>query len=317
MTDYPELERYLDEVSAHLGRYRGKKDVLLELRTAALDRAEDLGDGKIRPETVAEVVRDLAEPAEVALAYGGDRFIIGPRMYRAFLIYTAILFVVHLVMIVVATATGTGIEIFAVSIVRVENPHSLLNLASVAVQALLFDIGLMVVIFGGIGRARQTTRLPSVAFRVPAGLRASGTRALLALLVLLILNPFRDEVFVVLVEDRMEPLFTATLAKNLVWINLLLALVIGRETAYACLGERRWILFVDTAVSALGTGLMIWFLTQPPFIRVPGSVQVTPSAIRTLNDLMHKATQLIFLAFAVGFAVVAVKRLVRALQTGR
>jgi hypothetical protein len=317
MSEYPELERYLDEVSAHLGRYRGKKDVLLELRSAALDRAEDLGDGEIRPENVAEVVRGLAEPAEVALAYGGDRFIIGPRLYRAFLIYTAILFAVHLVLIVIATATGTGIEIFALSIVKLEKPHTLLNLASVAVQALLFDIGLMVIIFGGIGRARQTTRLPSVAFRVPAGLRASGTRAVLALLVLLILNPLRDEVFIVLVGDRVEPLFTATLANNLVWINLLLVLVIGRETAYACLGERRWILLSDAAVSALGTALMVWFLTQPAFMKVPGGVYVPSYAMATFNDLLHKATQLIFLAFAVGFAVVTVKRLVRAMQTAR
>jgi hypothetical protein len=311
MSDYPELDRYLDEVSAQLGRFSGKHDVLLELRSDALDRAEDLGGGRVTPESVARAVEGMAHPAEVALLYRGSKYLIGPRVYRAFLFYTGIFFAVHIVLILVATATGTGIEIFPLSIVKLERPHTLLNLCSAAIQALLMDIGLMVVVFAGIGRARRTARLPSVAFRVPVGPRTSSTRAVLALLVLVLLNFFRDDFFIVAFEDRVEPLFTAAFARNLIWMNLLFGLVIARETAYAVLGERRWLVFADGLINLYGVGLMIWFLTQSPFIAVPHEVDAAKTAMLTLSDLMHKSMQLIFIAFAIGFAVVGVKRGIR------
>jgi len=317
MSDYPELERYLDEVSAQLGRYKGKQDVLLELRSDALDRAEDLGKGTVTRETVAAAVGDMADPAEIALAYRGKKYLIGPRVYRAFVIYTGIFFVIHLVLIVVATVTGTGIEIFPLSIVKLERPHTLLNLLSVAIQALLMDIGLMVVIFAGIGRVQRTARFPSVAFRVPIGIRSSGMRAVLALLVILLLNFLRNDLFIVVFEEKVEPLFTTAFAENLIWVNILLVLVIARETAYAFFGEHRWLVLADGLVSAFGSALMIRFITQSPFIAVPEEVNVPSTAMLTLNDLLHKAMQLIFIAFAIGFAVTATKRFIRTWQSWR
>ena len=76
-------------------------------------------------------------------------------------------------------------------------PQSLLNFFFVALQALLIDIGIMVVIFTGIGRIQRTVRLPRLSFRVHAGGRPSATRAILAILVLIILNVFRDKLFIV------------------------------------------------------------------------------------------------------------------------
>jgi len=317
MSDYPQLDRYLDEVSAQLGRFKGKHDLLLELRSDALDRAEDLGKGTVTADTVARAIEGMGDPADVALAYRGKKYLIGPKVYRAFLIYTGIFFVVHVVLILVATATGTGIEFFPLSIVKLERPHTLLNLFSAAVQALLMDIGLMVVIFAGIGRAQRTARLPTVAFRVPAGVRASTTRAVLALLVLLLLNLFRDDIFIVVFENRVEPLFTTAFGRNLIWLNILLALVIARETAYAILGERRWLVFADGLVSLYGIALMIWFLKQSPFIAVPAEVNTPKTAMLTMNDLMHKSIQLLYIAFAIGFAVAGTKRMVRFWQTWR
>lgn len=309
MTEYPELERYLDEVSVQLGRYKGKQDLLLELRSDALDRAEDLGGGDVTAANMAKAVASMADPAEVALAYRGSKYLIGPKVYRAFVLYTAILFAIHLVLLVVATVTGTGIEIFPLSIVKLEKPHTLLNLVSTAIQALLLDIGLMVVIFAGMSRVGRSARFPSVAFRVPAGARASGMRGVLALLVLLILNFLRDDLFIVVSEDEVTPLFSEAFAENLPWLNLLLALVIAREAGYALLGERRWLVIADGAVSVFGIGLMIWFLTQPAFIELPGP---SSTALLTLSDMMAKTMQLIFLAFAIGFAVASTKRSIRA-----
>jgi hypothetical protein len=314
MTEYPELERYLDEVSAQLGRYPGKQDLLLELRSDALDRAEDLGGGEVTPDTMSRAVASMVEPAEVALAYRGKKYLIGPKVYRAFVLYTAILFAVHLVLLIVATVTGTGIEVFPLTIAKLERPHTLLSLVSVAIQALLLDIGLMVVIFTGMGRVRRSARFPSIAFRVPVGIRPSGMRAILAILVIVILNFLRNDLFIVVSEDRVDPLFSGAFADNLPWLNLLLGLVIARETAYAFLGERRWLVFADGLVSALGVALMIWFLTQPPFVALPNA---EGTALLTLKDMMGKVMHLIILAFAVGFAVAATKRFIRAWHGGK
>jgi hypothetical protein len=257
----------------------------------------------------------MPEPAEVALAYRGKKYLIGPRAYRAFLIYTGILFVVHLVLILVATATGTGIEVFPLYIVKLERPHTLLNIFAAAIQALLIDIGLMVVIFSGIGRVQRTARFPTLAFRVPVGIRTSSTRAVLALLVMVLLNFFRDDLFIVVFEDRVEPLFTTAFARNLIWLNFLLLFVIAKETAYSFLGERRWIVLADGLVSAYGIALMIWFLTQSPFIAIPEPGSGPSATMLSLNPLMHKSMQLIYIAFAIGFAVAGTKRVVRFWQT--
>jgi hypothetical protein len=317
MPEYPELEKYLDEVSAHLGRWEGREDVLLELRSDVLDRAEDLGEGEITPDAVQRALATMANPAEFALAYRGERYLIGPKLYRAFVIYTGILFAVHIVMIIVATVTGTGIRIFPMNIMSLERPHSLFNLFLVAIQALLTDIGLMVLIFAGITRVRGTAALPRLAFRVPIGLRTSSTRAVLALLVAVILTFFRDDVFIVVSEDRVEPLFSKAFSGYLVWLNIFLSLVIARELIYLFFGERRFMVLLDGLLNSAGVALMIWFLTAPPFIAVPGQANVPTGAMPTLNDLMHKSMQLLYVAFAIGFSVSAMKRFFRWWQMGR
>jgi hypothetical protein len=307
------LARYLDEVSAHLGSSKGKRDVIRELESAILDRAEEIGKGEVSDDAVREALTTMGEPAEVALAYAGERYLISPRMYRPFLIYTGILFVIHLVMIVVASVTD-GLEVLSLNVLRVPHPHSLLNLAAVAVQALLMDIGLMVVIFTGVSRTQRTVRLPRLAFRVEAGFRSSITRAILALLVMVILNLLRDQIFIVVLEDRVHLIFTQSFEAVLPFLNVFLALIIAKESAYAFLGEKRGMVAVDGALAALGVALMIWFLTRNAFISFPTKVNEITGVIPSLNQLVHKTVQLILIAFAVGFAIQAVKRFIRLRQ---
>jgi hypothetical protein len=184
----------------------------------------------------------------------------------------------------------------------------------VAAQALLMDIGIMVVIFAGVGKVQRTVRLPSLSFRVPAGVRPSATRAILALLVLIILNVFRGDLFIVVLEDRVVSMFTPAFIESLPWINALLALVIAKETAYAFLGERRFLVATDILYSALGSALMIWFLTRPAFIAIPAEAIEGSDALATLNRLMQQVTEMILIVFAVGFAISGVKRTVRLWQ---
>lgn len=315
--EYQELDHYLDEVAAHLGPRRGRRDLIMELRSAILDRAEESAGGAPDRDAIRQAMSRMGQPAEVALAYAGERYLIGPRYYRAFLTYTGLVFAIHLVMILIATVTEVGIEIFPISVMRIAHPHSFLNLLFVAAQALLLDIGLMVVIFSLVTRFQRNVRIPKIAFRVPVGLRFSLTRALLAGLVLLLLNVFRDQLFVVVAEGEAHPFFTASFVAVLPWLNAFLALVIAREIAYAFLGERRALVAADALLSAAGAALMVWFLTRPPFGAFPQALNEPSPALPTLNQLTAKLFELILVAFAATFAYEAGKRFLRLIQIWR
>ena len=116
------LEAFLEEVSAHMGPRRGKKDMILELRSTILDRAEEIGQGTVDDATIKAAIKAVGEPALVASAYTGEQYLIGPKLYRPFLFYTGIIFAVHLVMILVASVALTKIELFPVTILRVAPP---------------------------------------------------------------------------------------------------------------------------------------------------------------------------------------------------
>lgn len=309
-----EIDAFLDEVSAQIGRRRDRADLLLELRSAILDRAEDIAGGSPTSAAIHEAIQAIGDPAQIAAAYAGERYLIGPRHYRAFLVYTGLVYAIHLAMIVAASVLDSGIEIFPIHIMRVAHPHSFLNLVSVAVQALLMDIGLMVVIFAGLTRGRRAIRSPHLAFRVESSVRVRITRAVLALLVLVLLDFLRGHIFVIAVGNRVVPFFTASFLAALPWLNVFLGAVILKEVAFAVLGEGKGLVLIDAGLSAAGAALMIWFLTRPPFFAFPLAVSAQTSALFTLNRLVRSILALLLVAFAAGFAWESGRRIVRYFQ---
>ena len=309
------LERYLDEVSAHLGRSSDKREDLAELRAAILDRAEEVGEGKTSAVAIRSSIEALGDPAEVALSYSGARFLIAPHLYRSFVTYTGILFAIHLVMLLAATAMDAAIEVFPVHAFRVAHTDSLLSLLFVMSQALFMDIGLMVVMFTIAARGRRTLRSPRLAFRTHFGTRVSVTRAIFAVLVLIILNFFRDQLFFVVADGEPHPLFTPAFASCLPPISIYLLLVVLREMAFARLGEKKALVLVDALLSAAGAALMIWLLTRPTFLAFPHQInEAIGSTLPTLNQLLSKILKLLLIAFSAAFTVEAAKRLFRLRQ---
>ena len=70
----------------------------------------------------------------------------------------------------------------------------------------------------------------------------------------------------------------------------------------------------DSALSAAGAAMMIWFLTRGAFVSLPMEVSEQALMQASLNELLHKVTQLVLIAFAVVFTMQAVKRFVRFCQ---
>ncbi|MCU0728379.1 MAG: hypothetical protein MUE73_21770, partial [Planctomycetes bacterium] len=202
------LDQWLSEVAACLPRRVPRADVIAELRSTILDRAEEIGGGT--PEAIFAAIEAAGDPAEVAMAYTGERTLIGPRLYPSFVTYTGIVFAIHLVMIVAATAFDAAIEVFPFGARGLPDNGAILHFLVAAVQALLFDIGLMVVLFALLTRTGATLRLPSLAFPVRTGLRHCAARAALAVVAFLAFNVFRDRVFLVWTEEGPRSLLTAS-----------------------------------------------------------------------------------------------------------
>jgi hypothetical protein len=312
-TKSPVLRDWLEEVAVHLPR-RERRDVLLELESHVLDRAEETAGPDPDEATIRAIVESLGEPARIASSYGGDRYLVGPGVYRAFVLYTAILYVVHMMMILIGVATGARIHLFPARITSDAAFPTWFELFGVAVHAALFDIGLMVVIFALATRAGTVLRTPNLVFRVRRSPRAALSRALLAGLVIVALLFLRDLVFVVAEEGRVHSILTPALTPRLPWLVAYLVLTVAKEIAYAVRGETRLTLLLDAIVLAAGAALLAVLAVGPPLVAFPEGLKSLAPLQPRVNTLLLRVTQLLFIAAAVTLAAGMVKRLFRLRQ---
>jgi hypothetical protein len=310
-----EIDHWLSEVAACLPRRVARADVIAELRSSVLDRAEEIAGGPVTEESLRAALSAMGEPAEVAMAFTGARTLVDPRLYPSFVTYTGIVFAIHLVMIVAATAFGASIAVFPFEARELPGRGAVFPLLVAAVQALLFDIGLMVVLFAVVTRARPALRLPRLSFPVRTGLRHCGGRATLAVVAFLAFNVFRDRVFVVWTEAGPHSLLTGSFLAALPVVNGLLGLLLLREALYAVFRERRFVLAVDGIVSLAGTAVMIWLIARPSLLAIPSEVTSVAETLPTVNHLVGGAFRMILVLFAAAFAVEALKRFFRLLRT--
>jgi hypothetical protein len=312
-SDSPALTEYLEEVAVHLpSRERG--DVLLELQSHVLDRAEEEAGPDPDEAAIRAVIQRMGDPVRMASAYTGSRFIVGPGVYRAFVVYTAILFASHLLMILVGVATGARIHLFPARIATDGPLPRWFEILGIALHALLFDIGLMVVIFGLASRAGSALRTPNLVFRVRRSPRAAVSRIVLAAIVLGCLTLGRDHIFVVAEEGRVHSILTSGYDAGLVPIAAFLVLGILKEIAYAFRGESRITLSFDALVGFLGAALMVVLVAGEPLIAFPDALRSVAPIQPGLNELVHGVTQVMLAVLGVALAAASVKRLVRLRQ---
>ncbi len=312
-TKSPALREYLEEVAVHLPR-PGRADLLLELESHILDRAEESHGESPDEEAIRDVLGSFGEPAKIAAAYGGERFLIGPGLYRSFVAYTGIVYAVHLLMILVGVATGAQIHLFPARIASDGPLPSWFELLGVAIHTLLFDIGLVVVIFALASHAGTAFRTPSIIFRVRRSRRASIARAVLSLIVILGITTLRDRLFVVFENERSYSILTSALVRVIPGIVALLVLTMAKEITFACRGEDRVTLLSDALVGLYGVILMVVLVAGPALIAFPDELSSLRPLQPHLNTLVMRVVQLLLVALAAVLATGMVKRLVRLRQ---
>ena len=81
------IDLYIDEVGKHLPE-KGRGDLQAEIRSALQDVLDDRAaqSGRVVDEELAlDVLKDYGSPETVAASYQPERYLIGPRLYPAFL----------------------------------------------------------------------------------------------------------------------------------------------------------------------------------------------------------------------------------------
>lgn len=310
----PVLDDYLGRVRACLPLRRGG-DILRELESSIRDRVDDLAATENRAPDDAMVRRaleEIGEPETVADAYAHGSPFLGPQNYRPFLFTTAVVFAVHLALVGVATTLAQPLRIGPMEVAPV-GPNGLLSMVASALHALLLDVGLMAFVFAGSGQLRRAARIAPRPLAAEVAPRAAIGRALLAILVALVLNVYRDKVFVVVTGHVTYPLFTEWFAGVLPFVNGVLALSVVSDVLYLVLGEKRLAVAVDALHGVAGLACVLFLLRGDAILAVP-TIDQFSQFHEPVNAFLRQLGTLVLGFLALLFAVKTVRRLLRFAQ---
>jgi hypothetical protein len=317
-----ELRRYLDGVEGNL-QGPGKADVLREIESHLYDRAEALARARGTEPTVEDFRRameELGDPSELAVSYSGERNLVTPKEYAAYWYLVLLVFAVHLTMLFLAVVTRTRFSFFPFNVLpqkAMEAPAETFLLASLGVQAFLFDAGLVLMAFYLLRKTIRRVELPNLTFRVETGRRASLFRAAfaVALGVCLGVENVRDNLFAIVLE-RGDPLtyhslFLPPFERVLPFILAFLCLAVLKDVFYAFLGERAFTVAVDLVTWIAGVALCGLLYARDPIAGLPADF---PRESTLFNAVLGRLLGFFFIVLAAIFAGRAVKRFVRLLQ---
>ena len=108
---YKNLETYLEEISHFLSGRAERQEILSEIRSHILEKAEQEA-GAVSEASLEKVVAAYGRPRQVAEKYLDGRPVIAPAFKRLLFRYTTLLFAIHLVFIVFAVIFKKSFIIF-------------------------------------------------------------------------------------------------------------------------------------------------------------------------------------------------------------
>jgi len=300
------LETYLEEIGHYLAVGPGREEILSEIRSHILEKAEESGGGEAALE---HAIAGYGSARRVAERYLEGREIIAPAFQRHLFRYTAILFAIHFGLTVVAVIFGKTFVIFPFVLVpRMDVIDALMYLP----MAFLADLGLVALILHLVTRSKKDIKLPWFHFSAEAEKTArqavserpgriagpiAGTLAMLALTAagLYVYSRF-GTIFGVILDIRnswdFRPFFTSEAGRTLSLV-LIAAWGIGTFISFSRIfSKSRWINVVSDVVSLAVVGV---------FLRVPfDEVFIYPSSEHVRSIIKNSAFGLlIFIALMV------------------
>jgi len=308
------LENYLEEISHYLAVGPGREEILSEIRSHILEKAED-EHGQANDVMVEKVIADFGPARKVAERYLEGQEIIAPAYRRHLFRYTLLLFAVHFLFTVAALVFHESFLFFPLLFVpKMGIIEALMYLPT----AFLTDLGLVALLLYFITRSKKNIKLPWPKFSVDLDeivaqgkpvLRSGIVGRIIKTLVMLALTVAAAVIFsrygTIFLFSRhgadFQPIFTPETGRYLTLI-LILAWGFGTLSAFARIFIRSpWIKIISDVVSLAVVGL---------FLRVPlqeGLVWPADEHMQTFvtNDLFA-----LFLFIALMVTIDLVKNLV-------
>jgi len=232
------LEAYLEEIGRYLTGTEGATEILAEIRSHILEKAET-EFGAVDDAALARVIAAYGSPRTVAEPYLDADAIIAPVYRRHLYRYLALVAAFHLVLIAVSFATRGSLYLVPFFFVPEMNlPTALLYVP----MALVYDCGLVALFFYLVTRRRADPRLPWPARASIAGRRTAlrpprvaGLAALTALLAVMLFFLLRYHTVFFYTVNFGRPVSLLDPTASLVYSGLFVAAV-ACETA--CYGLR-------------------------------------------------------------------------------
>jgi hypothetical protein len=153
---FKRLETYLEEISHFLSGREEREEILSEIRSHILEKAER-EFGEVTESSLDKVITAYGPARRVAEKYLDGHEIIAPA-YRRFLFrYTALLFAIHCVLSVVTIFSKESFILFPILYVPALSPFEILFYLP---TAFLFDLGLVTLVLYLITQSKKEVRLP-------------------------------------------------------------------------------------------------------------------------------------------------------------
>jgi len=150
------LENYLEEISHYLGTGKEKQEILTEIKSHIMEKAEQ-EFGNVGEESIERVIETYGNPQEVAEKYMDDQQIIAPTFKGHLLRYTAVLFFVHFALTVLAFIFKTRMLILPFFYIpKMDNFQALFYFPMI----FIYDLGLVGIILYFVTQSRKDIRLP-------------------------------------------------------------------------------------------------------------------------------------------------------------
>lgn len=273
---YHNLEDYLQQISRYLAVKDGANDILSEIKSHILEKTE-AEFGTITEEGVGTVISRHGMPQQVAAKYSGEFEIISPTFKRHLFLYAGTLFIFHSVIALIAILTNISMVLIPfLYIPRMDGWQFLCYLP----MALIYDIGLVVLLLYVVTQRKKETRLPwPTLFSLRTGRRElKPPRVAFLVILILVFGSFLclfilyGTIFFASLNDVSHPVPMFGPSASTYYSALFLAMLGCEVVGYAArfMSRSRWSELIKTAVILL----LLQFVWNSPvkadFARIPG-----------------------------------------------
>ena len=150
------LEIYLEEISHFLSGREEREEILAEIRSHILEKAEREAEA-VTEASLAKVIATYGKPRRVAETYLDGRPVIAPALQRHLFRYTALLFAAHLVFILFAVIFKKSFIVFPLLFVP---RMGVIGAVFYLPMAFMADFGFVALMLYFITRSGREIRLP-------------------------------------------------------------------------------------------------------------------------------------------------------------